>query len=314
MKTIVFIGSFFLATILSTSAWSQTENRHPPRPGTVNYVEGQASIDTDALGPNSVGSVDLGEHQSLTTKEGKVEILLAPGVFLRVADNSSVRMISGDVANITVALDKGRAIVEVLTLRRADVVVRAQRQTNIRINQEEASTKLLQDGVYEFDADHNEVRVLAPALPSNDYSSTRIFKAYVYAGSQKKVALTQEQELTLNTGGKPKAHNISTKHYADDFYRWCGLRSGYLSEASVDVARFYFQDGSGWYGSGWYWDSWFDVYTFVPAEETLYSPFGWGFYSPTVVYRSSSFYYGYYPHRFSEFHEPYGYRVALDRH
>jgi len=311
VSRLTVIGSFFLVTVLSPPAWSQTENTHPARAGSINYIEGQVSIDTQPLDPNSVGSVGLGEHQSLTTQDGKAEILLTPGVFLRLADNSSVRLIPGD-SDVTVMLDKGRAIVEVLTLRRfntfsvARVVVPARGEYNIRINQGDASTNLLQDGLYEFDADHNQVRVLGPAVPPNDYATTRVFKVEVYAASQN-VRLTQEQELALDTGGKLKAHDISTRIYADDFYRWCGRRSEYLSEATTDVARTNVRYGSAWYGSGWYWDPWSDAYTFVPAEGIFYSPFGWSFKSPIVVYRSPSVYYGNQPRRFGESHEPCGY-------
>jgi len=319
MSRLISTSGFFLVTVLSLSAWSQSQNAHPARPGSINYVEGQASIGAEMLGPNSVGSVELREHQLLTTQVGKVEILLTPGVFMRVADHSSVRILFADSSGITVQLDKGRAIVEVLTLHRfstfsvARVVVPAQAENELGINQRQASTDLLQNGLYDFDADHNQVRVLGPALASDYYANFPIFKADVYAASQD-VRLTVEQELTLNTSGKLKAHNISAKSYVDDFYRWCSSRSGYLSEATFDVARDYVRYGSGWYGSGWYWNPWYGVYTFVPAEGILYRPFGWDFNSPIVVYRSPFFYYGYYhyPHHFGDFHGPYGHGVIPD--
>jgi hypothetical protein len=48
------------------------------------------------------------------------------------------------------------------------------------------------------------------------------------------------------------------------------------------------------------------VRTLVPGDGILYSPFGWGFYSPILVYRSP-FYYGFgRPHEFCEFHYLYG--------
>src|SRR5689334_14671382 len=83
---------------------------HPARPGSINYVEGQAAIGSQILGANSVGVLELSSGQTLTTQAGKVEILLTPGVFLRLAENSSLRMISPALANTEVALEKGRAI------------------------------------------------------------------------------------------------------------------------------------------------------------------------------------------------------------
>lgn len=285
------VPGLLLATIVSAPAWSQTQNSHPPRPGSINYVEGQASIGAEVLNPKSVGSIELEKGQSLTTQAGKVEILLTPGIFLRVADNSSVKMISPELANTVVELDKGRAMVEVLDIRK---------ENNIRINQDDTSTRLLKNGLYDFDADHGQIRV---------FKGT----AQVDAKGQH-VKLTGERELALNTASTLKAHDFDTRQYEDDFFRWSALRSGYLSEAGVDEARVYIGTGPGWYGpgwvgEGWYWDPWFGVWTFIPADGIFYSPFGWGFYSPIIVYRSPFFYYGVYghgPHPFSEFHEPYG--------
>jgi hypothetical protein len=44
-------------------------------------------------------------------------------------------------------------------------------------------------------------------------------------------------------------------------------------------------------GVGWYWDPYFGAFTFFPAERIYYDPFGWGFYSPIVVYYSPFLYY-----------------------
>jgi len=82
------------------------------------------------------------------------------------------------------------------------------KENNVRINQDGASTKLLKNGLYEFDADHNQVRV---------YKG----KADVFVGAQK-VNLGGERELTLGAGGKLQGHGFDTRQYADDFYRWCG--------------------------------------------------------------------------------------------
>ena len=77
----------------------QNQSAHAARPGAINYVEGDAAIDNQPLNPDVVGSVELQKGQVLTTQAGKVEILLTPGVFLRVADNSTVKMVSPDLAN-----------------------------------------------------------------------------------------------------------------------------------------------------------------------------------------------------------------------
>lgn len=278
------LGIATLAIILSFSALAQDQNSRSARPGAINYVEGQVSIGGQQLDQNSVGSVELDKGQVLTTEKGRAEILLTPGVFLRVDDNSAVKMISPDLANTEAEVDKGRAMVEVTDISK---------NNNIRVDENGVATQLLERGLYDFDADHSQVRVFKG-------------KAEVYAS--KKVNLGSDRELTLNASGDLKAHGFDNKEYADDFYRWSGLRSGYLAEADADTARLYVNGGAGWYGAGWYWDPWFSAYTFIPATGIFYSPFGWGFYSPIAVYGSPFFYGGFYgrPHRFADVHGPYG--------
>jgi len=264
-----------------------TPPTHPARPGSINYVEGQASIGITPLTSASVGTVELDRNQFLTTQTGKVEILLLPGVFLRLADNSSLKMISPDLANTEVQLDKGRAMVEVVDIHK---------ENSIRIGEDGASAKLLKKGLYDFDADHNEIRVFKGSVQ-------------VTSGSRK-TTLDGGQKAVLG-GEKLRAVRFESRQYEDEFYRWSGLRSGYLSEASVNVARTYIGTGPGWYGPGWigvgwYWDPWFGAYTFLPADGIFYGPFGWGFYSPIAVYGSPYIFYGNYPHTFGEFHYPYG--------
>src|SRR5437899_8338366 len=93
-------------------AQNQNQNSRPAQPGSINYVEGQASIDGQELSSNSVGSTQLEAGQRLETESGKVEVLLTPGVFLRLNDNSSAKMIAAGLADTEVEIDKGRAMVE----------------------------------------------------------------------------------------------------------------------------------------------------------------------------------------------------------
>ncbi|HVO82295.1 MAG TPA: FecR domain-containing protein [Terriglobales bacterium] len=236
-------------------------------PGTLNYIEGQASIGTQVLNVKSIGSDQLQAGQTLATQNGKAEILLTPGVFLRLDDHSSAKMISPNLTNTELAIARGEAMVEVAEIHKAN---------DIRIVEDGATTRLLKTGVYDFDAVHGQVRVFDG-------------KAVVQDGDRE-VNLKGGRELTLNTPGELKARKFDKKGYeASDLYRWSSLRSSYLAEASAQTAQIYVADGwygPGWLGAGWYWDPWFSAYTFIPADGMLFSPFGWGFYSPLVVYRA----------------------------
>src|ERR1700761_4494602 len=111
LSRITTIASSFLAVILSAPAFAAS-GANSALPGTLNYVEGQVNIGQDTVNADAVGTA-LRPDETLETGNGKAEILLTPGVFLRVDDNSAVRMISPSITNTAVELQQGRAMVEV---------------------------------------------------------------------------------------------------------------------------------------------------------------------------------------------------------
>ena len=263
------VSGFFVAVLLSSPAWGSI----PPQPGTVNYIEGQAAIGAHALTQNAVGAATLAPGQSLTTENGRAEILLTPGIFLRLDAHGSVQMVSPGLADTVMTLQKGRAMVDAAELLPAN---------NIRIGENGASAQLQKAGLYEFDADHGVIRVFDG-------------KAVVQAGGRS-IEVTTGHQLALNADGKLKAEKFDRQQFADDFYRWGSLRSSYEAEANVDAARRY-AGGSGfspglWYGAGWYWNPWYTAYTFIPGEGIFYDPFGWGFYSPWMAFGAPYLGYG----------------------
>jgi hypothetical protein len=281
------IGSLFLAAILSAPAWATSTSEKTAVPGTLNYVEGQVSIGTQTLDSKSIGSAELQAGQSLETEQGKAEILLTPGVFLRVGANSSVKMISPSLTDTEVGLSKGEAMVEVAEIHP---------ENDIRITEDRGTTQLLKTGLYDFDVSQEQLRVYEGEASIQDGSAH--------------VTVKGGHEVSLAGNGPLKAQKFDKKLYEEsDLYRWSSLRSAYLAEANVDAAGFYAVNGwgpwgLGWWGAGWYWDPWFAAYTFIPGDGIFFSPFGWGFYSPWWAYRAPFFGwyrygYGRYYHQFS---------------
>jgi hypothetical protein len=284
------IGSFFLAPLLLSLSLSPAWCSGPPQPGTVNYIEGQVAIGSQALDDKSVGSAKLRAGQTLSTDNGRAEILLTPGILLRVDNHSVLQMVSPGLADTITTLNKGRALVEVTEIHP---------QNNVRIGEGGASIQLLKPGLYDFDANRGLIRVFDG-------------KAVVQiAGRQ--IDLDGGHQLNLTASGKLKSQKFDRASSTDDFYRWASLRSSYLAEANVDAARRY-AGASGfapsvWYGDGWYWDPWFGAYTFIPGDGIFFDPFGWGFYSPWFAFGAPYFGYGYggYPyHRFGPGYRPAG--------
>ncbi len=265
-----------LATLF-TPAFAQQQGANPARPGTLNYVEGQASIDGRQVTVRSVGQAEIEAGQYLATADGKAEILLTPGVFLRLDKNSTVKMIKPDLTHTEVSIEQGRAEVE------ADQLYP---QNMILIGQKGGQTQILKNGLYEFNADANTVRTFDG-------------KAAVYPGSNlqsnvKPVEVKGGKQITL-VGEAVKPVGFNKDRSEDDLYRWSELRSRYLGEANVDLASQYADYGPGYgYGGfapGWAWDADLYGYDWIPGGGPFFSPFGFGFYSPYYLY-GGGFVYG----------------------
>lgn len=264
---------FLLAAILSATAWGNETSVQSAVPGTLNYVEGQVSIGDQALNSKSIGNAELEQGASLVTEKGKAEVLLTPGVFLRIGNNSSVKMISSSLTDTEIQVDRGHAMVEVAEIHP---------ENSIRVDDAGTTTQLLKTGLYDFNQNQREMRVFDG-------------KAFVESGREH-ANVKGGREITLASNDLSKPHKFDKKSYEEgDLFRWSSLRSGYLAEANVDAAGMYAQNGwggAGWYGADWYWDPWFDAFTFIPGDGIFYSPFGWGFYSPWWVYQAPFFGYG----------------------
>src|SRR6266542_434720 len=94
--------------VIGIPAWAAI----PAHPGVVNYIEGSAFINGRQVSSKNVGSTELYQNQILKTGRGKAEVLLTPGVFLRMGDNSELRMVSAGLTDTRVELLRGEAMVE----------------------------------------------------------------------------------------------------------------------------------------------------------------------------------------------------------
>ncbi len=257
-----------LATLLAP-AIVLGQSANPAVPGTLNYVEGQVSINGQVVNELSASSTRLHEGQVVATGNGRAEILLTPGVFLRLGDNSAVSMVLPDLVRTEVELLKGGADVEVDQLfKQNDLLVKIQGD----------ETHLLKTGLYAFNFESGTVRVFdgeASVLP--------------VSGQQKPVVVKKGHELAVN-GDREKPTDFYEKTSEDALYNWSSLRSQYLGEANVQLASAY--EGVPAFAPGWFWDAGLYGYTWLPGYGAFFNPFGYGFYSPYYLY-GGGFVYGY---------------------
>ena len=288
LKVIMMLS---LATSLFVPA-AFAQNTDSARPGTINYVEGQATLNGQELTAKSGAEIAAG--QTVTTTSGKVEVLLTPGVFLRLGDNSAVTMVSPDLTKTEVQLNHGTAEVEVDQLYK---------QNDLLVDQGPSQTKLLKNGLYEFDETAGKMRVFdGEAVVSPSQSA----KKWIKVKGHHELAVNGEQDKSQDFDGQQIANQ-------DPLYQWSKLRTDYLGQANLNLAEEY--AGNAGFYPGWYWDPGLYSYTWLPGDGLFWSPFGYGFYSPWYLYGGGFIYPGYgfrggyyhagYNHGGYGFHGPY---------
>ena len=189
------------------------------------------------------------------------------------------------LANLQVNVTRGSAMVEV-----ADLV----KGTTLTVNLNGATAQIEKAGLYAFYANQQVVCVLDGKVKVLDAARVKTI------GKGDQIALAANVNLKAHGFDKGVAQ-------ADPLYVWSKARSEAEAEANVEVARTVAVSG-GWYGPGWYWDPFWAEYAFLPGAGFLYSPFGWGFYSPAFVYAAP---YGFYGRGFHSGHRYYGYRPGV---
>jgi hypothetical protein len=255
-------AAVLLAASLTGIAQTNTaQSQRTASPGTVNYIEGDVTLNGSPITNPTGGSAVVGPNQEIATGNGYAEVLLSPGAFLRLGHNSEVRMISAGLADVRLQLEGGSALVET-----ADPV----KGSTLDVTVDGAVAQIEKGGLYAFDANSQSVRVLDG-------------KAQVRQ-NDKETTLKKGDEVLLTSNNPLKRQDFSVKSAeTDPLYVWSKVRSQEEAQANVHAANL-IVTGGGWYGPGWYWDPFWSGYAFLPGAGFWTSPFGWGFYSPVYFY------------------------------
>ncbi len=147
-----FLSSTAIVVLLSAFAFAQDSRVLSAagdiyvisaKAGGVNFIEGKVSIARKA-GKSGLllkgDNVEIGDKVS-TGADGKAEILLNPGSYVRLSNNSSFEFVSTNLDNLQIKLNSGSAIFEVF----------ADKEFSVAINTPKTDFNLIQSGVYRID-------------------------------------------------------------------------------------------------------------------------------------------------------------------
>jgi hypothetical protein len=227
------------------------------RSGLIHYVEGRVTLDGKPVEVKIASFTDMKDNSELRSEDGRAEVLLNPGAFLRLGENSAIRMVSSKLTDSRLQFLNGEAVVE------ADSSA-AQGEDIVTVLYHDTAVRLRKAGIYRFDSEPAELRVYS--------GEAEIGEMVVKSG--KMIALDNPQV----------AEKFDNKD-GDALTRWSKRRAEYISMANVYAAKYVKDSGTSWKSGNWFYNSYFGMFTFIPGSGYFRSPYGYAFYSPFAVYR-----------------------------
>jgi len=120
------------------------------RSGVLNFSDGAVFIDSKPVMRRLGTFTTLRDGSDLLTRDGRAELLLTPNAYLRIGQNSAVRMISGSMDDTQVELLNGSAILDSanapagnpITLVVGDSHVRVEKPSRLRIDVDPAQLRV----------------------------------------------------------------------------------------------------------------------------------------------------------------------------
>jgi hypothetical protein len=233
--------------------------------GGVNYVEGKVSVfrKSGTSGYLIAGDeVNVGDRIT-SGADGKAEILLNPGSYLRIGGNTSFDFVSTDLEDLKVNLRTGSAVFEVIA---ADEF-----RVSIKLPQTEIG--LTRSGVFRVD-------VLADGT-----GRIMVFKGKAFVGPGGRTEIAGGRVATLAKGGVSVAKfdrgtndplDIWSKDRAREVAR---INSRLQRDSLRNSLLSTFNRGWNMYNSFgvWVFDPFFRRWCFLPFGYGWNSPYGWGY-------------------------------------
>jgi hypothetical protein len=137
-----------LAPVLAFAAWGQSVIS--VYSGVIHLSEGSVFLDNRPVEQKPGRFEEIKPGSELRLEDGRAEVLLTPGVFLRLGGGSAVRMVSNVLADTRVDLLHGPAIID---------AAEPSPQTSVTVISGDAQIRVRKAGRYRFNSNPLELRV-----------------------------------------------------------------------------------------------------------------------------------------------------------
>jgi hypothetical protein len=240
--------------------------------GGVNFVEGNVTVvrKNGKSGHLLKGDeLDIGD-KATTGADGKAELLMNPGSYVRLGGNSTFEFATTTLDDLNLRLNSGSAIFEVF----------ASDDFKVTVNTPGAKMFLIQNGVYRVDVMSDggaRISVIKGRAQLADIDATIVKKGNqaIVKGEQSDIAkFDNDNKDQLATWSKERAKELSR---ISQQVQTAGMRNSLMSSFL----------GRGWnlYNSFglWAYDPFFRSFCFVPFGYRWNSPYGYG-YGPNIYW------------------------------
>ncbi|MFB3828606.1 MAG: hypothetical protein ACE15B_17690 [Bryobacteraceae bacterium] len=251
-RALLLVSVFALA-----SAAALAQQVISAKSGLIHYTEGRVFVGDQAIESKAGVFPEIKENATLRTQLGRAEVLLTPGVFLRLGENSAVRMISNRLIDTRLELMSGAAVIE------ADEIAK---DTGVTVVLKDAAIQLAKKGLYRFDGNPAALRVI------DGEAQVETAAGRIEVRDGRMLAIDGQMAVTR-----------FDKESTDALDRWSRRRGEYVAMANVSAANSIRRSGNSWLSSGWAWNPYFGMYTFIPLRGDFLSPYGYRFWSPAAV-------------------------------
>lgn len=234
--------------------------------GMVNYFEGKVLLDGKTLEFDRARFPQIPAGGTLeATGEGRAEVMLSPGVLMWVGEGAKVELVSDNLLNAKVRVLAGSVVI-------SGTEFTDDMSLTVLVNDDAVTIR--KKGIYRFDAAPASLYVYeGEATVARAAGDTKVKKG-------KTLALSQPQAETA----KFDRDETST------LLAWAESRDSQIQTASLSSARRMAIGGypslgySSLGGTGyWLYNPYFGMYSFVPMNRMMMSPFGYYYLNPGAV-------------------------------
>ncbi|MGI8555215.1 MAG: FecR domain-containing protein [Pyrinomonadaceae bacterium] len=250
--------------------------------GAVNFISGSVAV---ARRNGKSGyllkgdALETGDKVSTGT-DGKAEILLNPGSFVRLAEDSEFEFVTTSLDNLAVQISRGKAIFEVV----------ADKEFRVAVNTPKSHFFIIKSGVYRVD------------VMGDGTAKLEVWKGKAQIGDQNATIVKGGKSIIIGDSQQVATAEKFDRKDKDAFEIWSKDRAKELAKINAKLVNRGMNNAllssfsqRGWnagFGYGlWVHDPWSQNYCFLPFGYGWSSPYGygynrsiWSYQLPTQVY------------------------------